>query len=426
MKNLLFLFTLILFTFQSTGCNENKQAVQNEINSFEPSMKWDKNVLSKALEADYVRWAKDANVNTEYTRYNVLYTGKALNYLSLVAFHDKNNQYPEAATRVLEQLRYVISGGKEPACRGVIAGWADNSLAQSIALAKNTQKIWGQFTQEEKEKLDLLMEALAIAGNYCQNTENEVSRGLYQSFNWRKGWNPNHQEGYVGIMVAAWIYFEGTNQVNSIFDNFNYNNYINGLQSAGFENIVACWQNTGKTLMEDGGTDSGNGTTKGVKIPFTYSSLSGFGEIKYDPYLLYRDLAARMYKHIVTSTECNGEAYISDNSTSPYEGQTGMCYEFKGQDASGCRSSAGYCFDGWMNNILTLASLQALNLLPDNAEVNELMKKLETGSSDLFYKLQHGYHARKNGKYVNENEEAYKKMGIEFLKDIYSNIEKRR
>lgn len=388
---------------------------------------WHPQVLGKALEAQPIRWEKSPNVNTEYTEYWVLYSGKALNYLALVAFYDTENEYPEAAAKVVEQLKYVISGGKEPCCRGVIAGWADNALAQSLVLAKHTEAVWSQLNDDEKAKLDLLMEALAIAGNYCQNSQNNVHRGLYQSFNWRKGWNPNHQEGYVGVMVAAHIYFGGAEAVNKIFEDFNYNDYMSRFTAAGFSTVLDCWSATGKELMENGGTDAGGGTTKGVKIPFRYTSLSGFGELKYDPYLLYRDLTTKMFKHNVTSRECEGKAYISDGETSPWEGQPGMCYEFRTMDASGCRSSASYCFEGWMNHILTLATLQVFSLLPEksNPEFREIIKRIETGSADLFYKLEHGYQAHKNGKSVLDKKDNLEKLGIAFLEDIYKVVRRK-
>jgi hypothetical protein len=401
---------------ESNVCSDiNFRTKRNEYN-------WDAEVLKKALDADYVRWKNDPNVNTEYTGYGVLRTGKAMNYLALVAFYDNLNNYPEVSKRLVEHLQYVISGGKEPCCRGVIAGWADNSLAQSITLAKYTRSVWSKLSDSEKEKLDLLMKALAIAGNYCHNSQNSVHRGLYQAFNWRKGWNPNHQEGYVGVMVAAWIYFGGADAVNQVFKDFIFEDYMAQFTAFGFENIKSCWQSSGKELMENGGTDSGGGTTKGVRMPFRYSSLSGYGELDYDPYLLYRDLSARMYKHPVTSSGCDNKSFILDGSISPYEGQTGMCFEFKAVDASGCRSSARYCFEGWWNNIMTAASLQAFGLLPETAEKKELMDRLETGSSDLIYKLQHGYRDHKNGKSSDEYDKNLSGLGYIFTKDIYDKV----
>jgi hypothetical protein len=420
-KNI-FISLIILFIFPavSFGSIGNSQIKKNTGSRFN----WSPIVLNEALQAQPIRWENSPNVNTEYTGYWVLYSGKALNYLAIVAYYDKENNYPEAAAKVVEQLQYVVSGGKEPACRGVIAGWADNALAQSLALAKHTEAVWSKLNDAERNKLDLLMEALAIAGNYCQNSQNNVHRGLYQAFNWRKGWNPNHQEGYVGVMVAAHIYFDGADAVNQIFENFSFDEYMDRFAAAGFSTVRDCWSATGKELMENGGTDTGGGTTKGVKIPFRYASLQGFGELDYEPYLLYRDLATRMFKHEVTSRECNDEAYIADNKISPWEGKPGMCYEFRAQDASGCRSSASYGYEGWMNHVLTLATMQAFNLLPEkgHSEFDSLVERTKTGTSDLFYKLEHGYHARKNGKHSIEKKEKLERLGIVFLEDVYNVI----
>ena len=260
-------FLILLFSLPISGCDSDNNIQDDNQSHFQfnrQDYQWNEEVINAALKTRLIRWENDPNVNTEYTTYGVLHSGKALNYLALVAFHDQSNRYPKAAAKVVEQLRYVISGGKEPTCRGTIAGWADNSLAQSIALAKYTGSIWGNLTRNEKEKLDLLMKSLAIAGNYCHNSRNHIHKGLYQSFEWRKTWNPNHQEGYVGVMIAAWVYFGGTDAVNSIFDDFIFKDYINQFESYGFNNIKSCWQATGKELMESGGTDSGGGTTDGA------------------------------------------------------------------------------------------------------------------------------------------------------------------
>jgi hypothetical protein len=412
------LFTIcLLFFFSPAECQSLKGAkiTKGQFN-------WDKEVLNKALQADPVRWKNDSVVNTEYTAYMVLNSGKALNYLALVAFHDQKNEHPDVSAKVVEQLRYVISGGKEPCCRGVIAGWADNPLAQSIALAKYTKTVWGKLSSAERKKLDLLMSCLAIAGNYSHNSQNHIAKGLYQTFPWAKGWNPNHVEGYVGVMIAAYIYFGGAEPVNTIFKNFSYDEYMKKLDENGFTNIKSCWEASGKKLMEEGGTDKGGGTTKGVKMPFVYSSLSGYGELQYDPWFLFRDLAMRMYKHKVQSTSCDGEAYIIDGTKTPYEGKDGMCYEFITVDASGCRSSASYCFEGWWNDVLTGATMQSFGLIPKGPEKQELVSRRTVGSEDLIYKLQHGYRGHQNGKSSNVYDKNEIKLGYDYIKDVYQKV----
>ena len=410
------LFIILIFSC-AYPLNEKQQ---HEINR--KDFNWNADVLDAALQAELVQWKNDPNVNTEYTAYDVLHTGKALNYLALVAFHDRSDNYPDVSSKIIEQLQHVISGANEPCCRGTIAGWADNSLAQTIALAKHTESVWEKLSKAEKERLDLLMKAMAIAGNYCQNSRNRIHKCLYQSFEWRKSWNPNHQEGYVGVMIAAWIYFGGADEVNAVLTSFDYDNYMEKFQMYGFNNVKTCWQTTGKELMENGGKDTGGGLTYGVKIPFRYTSLSGYGELEYDPYLLYRDLADRMYKHTVTSEGCDGKAFIVDGSHSPYEGQKGMCYEFDGVDASGCRSSARYCYDGWCNNILTAASLESFGLWRTKSDKEKIIAKLNVGSSDLLYKLKHGYRDHKHGKTSDVFAKDLKGIGYIFIKDIYENI----
>jgi hypothetical protein len=135
-KNLSLFFFGILLTMPPASCKEKAVSTRNKVENPKSQFQWDAEVLNKAVNAGYVRWAADPNVNTEYTKYQVLYSGKALNYISLVAFYDKANQYPEAASRVVEQLKQVISGGKEPCCRGVIAGWA-NRLIGDAGLSPN-------------------------------------------------------------------------------------------------------------------------------------------------------------------------------------------------------------------------------------------------------------------------------------------------
>ncbi|MDR2815965.1 MAG: hypothetical protein LBB62_04610 [Proteiniphilum sp.] len=412
MHKKLFLLTVLLQVGILYLIGSDYEALQTDI-------AWDSEVLKKALEEDLIQWENDSNVNTEYTRYGVLHTGKSLNYLAMVAFYDKKNQYPQAPAKIAEHLRFVVSGGKEPCCRGTIAGWADNALAQSITLAKYTPNVWNQFTDAEKEKLDWLMKALVIAGNYCQNLHNDIHVCLYQSFEWRKEWNPNHQEGYIGIMIAAWIYFGGANAVNKIFGEFDYDEYISRFTDYGFTNIISCWRSAGKNLMEHGGTDAQGGKTMGVKIPFKYKSLAGFGEIDYDPALLYRDLSVRMFGHRVTSSNCDGKAFILDGSKSPYEGQPGMCFEFSTSDASGCRSSVRYVYDGWFNNILTAATMKAFGLL-DSAD--DKIQRMHVGTSDFLFKLQHGYNDYMHGQSRKAAESDLYNLGYIFMLDIYNKI----
>jgi hypothetical protein len=74
--------------------------------------------------------------------------------------------------RVLLHIRNIISGGKEPSCRGNLFSWKGIGQAFAFLFAKRTPQLWSQFTKVEKEKKDLLMKSFAVAGNYYNNFEN--------------------------------------------------------------------------------------------------------------------------------------------------------------------------------------------------------------------------------------------------------------
>jgi hypothetical protein len=122
--------------------------------------------------------------------------------------------------------------------------------------------------------------------------------------------------------------------------------------------------------------------------------------------------------HCLTKTSKTGV----DGTKSPFEGQDGMCYEFNTVDASGCRSSVGYCFEGWWNDVLTAATLKSFGLIPDTPESKELIARRDVGSADLMYKLQHGYRDHKNGKSSDGGEKNVIGLGFPYIKDVYMKV----
>lgn len=97
------IIAILLFILQSAEC----QGIKNSAIS-RSTYNWDNEILAKALDARLVQWKNDPVVNTEYTGFGVLNSGKALNYLALIAFHDTKDQHPEVAAKVVEQLRFNV------------------------------------------------------------------------------------------------------------------------------------------------------------------------------------------------------------------------------------------------------------------------------------------------------------------------------
>jgi hypothetical protein len=358
---------------------------------------------------------------------NILHSSKAMYILALASYDDPDiagADGTKAKERLLQHIRNMISGGKEPGCRGGIAGWVDNAAAQSLVLAKNTSAVWNELTANEKQKCDFIMKCLAISGNYCQNAQNNPATDLFAEKSWKKTWNPNHQEGYVGVMIAAFEYFEGAANVDSILQSFNYDDYMATINDYGFSNIKTNFTATGKTLMESGGTDAFGGTTLGVKIPFTYYKQPDGPVVAYEPFAIYKALADRFYSLNCQSIIYNGSGtkigYIYNGRASPHEGQAGMAAEFKSSDMNGVRSSARYVYDGWRNSVITRATMETLDYWGTGTDRDEVASKMEVGSEDLIFKLIHGYRGWSNGKPVGPHYEFKGHGGYDFVKEVWN------
>nr|WP_295932034.1 cellulose binding domain-containing protein [uncultured Dyadobacter sp.] len=389
-------------------------------------------VLAQALSANLVRWQPDPEAGQEQIAYNALATGKAMNYLALVAYHNPNNT--TVINRLLAHIRNAIAGGNEPVCRGGISGWSNNSLAQTLTLAKNTEAVWTQLTSDEINKCDWLMRALTVVGNYNQNFYNDPVRCLLgvNPFGGKRN-APNIQEGYVGIMITSHKYFGGAAAVNQILADFDYDSYLSTFENLGFTNIVFGWTyaygNTPagraqmKSLMEQGGTDKGGGTinSQGVRRPFTFNNFYTLAEIPYDPFLIYQATTERMFRPVTHNVSTSGEAYVLSNRTSPMTGLTGMCGELQFTDGFGERSSVRYAYDGWSNSILTFTTLKALGLWGNTAAHQDIYRRMKVGSIDLLYKYKAGYRGRSNGEFFDQTEFNGIDYGYVFLKDIWNN-----
>jgi sialate O-acetylesterase len=333
--------------------------------------------------------------------------------------------------RVLLHIRNIISGGKEPSCRGDLFSWKEIGQAFSFLFAKRTPQLWSQLTDVEKEKIDLLMKSFAVVGNYQNGFDNWPKRCMYQTYDIGKTWNPNHNDGYVGIMIAAFYYFGSADAVNTILANFSYDTFMTDFQRFGFTNIITCWSQTGKILMETGGTDKGGGKVKGVRMPFTMGDpLTPTKRIAFDPVELYRSIGNWMYCHITTNTSTSGAAYILNNGSSPMLGRLGMCREFQITDGFPPnvqeRSDATYSFLGWFLHIPTVAAMMALGEWPANGTLRDIEQRMYVGSEDLIYKLKTGYHAFSKGVYSNQYEQNHKYEGYPVVKELWNNFIKPR
>jgi hypothetical protein len=327
-----------------------------------------------------------------------VYDAKAFYFLALVVWRNPTtttSSGASVASRLVASIGNLIAGGHEPDANGGLEGWGHNDVAQGVLLARNEPAVWNQLTATQQGKVNLLMEALAIAGNYDFNDANNFKQDLdyYLEGNqckFTKTDNPNYREGYLNIVIAASLYF-GATTLNSFFTSFNYTSFTQQLQTAGFTNILAAWA-FAQTLLMSGVSDSCGGSGAGAREAFIYNALP-----LTNPAGIFDQLATFTYQDTVTSAGCSGAAYIADGTTSPYQGQQGMEHEFNSTDGSGCRSDALYAYEGWMNSISSRTTMTLLGDWGCGTTQTRDMQLESVGSADLLYKLQHGYEGHEEG-----------------------------
>ena len=303
----------------------------------------------------------------------------ALYYLALVA-----HEHPSAAgqdgttvqSALLAQVGNLVAGGNEPDADGGLEGWSHALVADALVLLKNGPA-WRKLAAAEQAKVTLLMQALGYAGNYTYNDANNFPSGLCGYGNFSKTNNPNYQDGYVSVELAAIQYF-GAATWDSMLAGFNDAAFTARLQAAGLANAAFCY------------SAAGSAATAAIARPFVWK-----GHPASDLMGIWNQLAADTFDKTVvssvsgTSLGASVTAHIADGATSPEEGKCCMGHEFDSKDSSGLRSSALYVFEGWMNVTASRVVLSVLGRFDCAAATSAA--QYEVGSADLIYKLRHGY-----------------------------------
>lgn len=325
------------------------------------------------------------------------------------------------ADAVLTQTRDLIAPGHEPNAGCGLDGWTHHAIAQAFVLIKNTPEVWSKLTDEEKSRMDWIMKAMAVAGHFGYDDQNDYHTSLHTDDNSYKGWNPNHRL-YLLVVIAAAAYF-GPDQLNEIYKTFSYDDYMKKFDEYGFTNIKATWTCFDwKPILENGGTytspkkHTAMGTGTGVKHDFTYmksplTDLPG----------MFCSITQYNYNQTVTNG-VDGKSYILNNGVSPFLGQPGMFQELNSHDAEGIRSDMDYCNEDFCAYTTMMMTLRVLGLWPDTPACKNLEKMMYTGNEDFLYKDKTGFHSFSHGKGRDTKPMSEGKWsGFNFVLDIWNN-----
>jgi hypothetical protein len=308
-----------------------------------------------------------------------IYESKVLYYLALVDLEDpgaKASSGTSVDSALLKQVGNLIAGGNEPDADGGLEGWSAAPVAEGLLLLRHGPA-WSELTAAQQNKVNLLMAALGYGGNYAYNDANSFSSGICGFGNFAKTNNPNYEDGYVDVELAAIQYFTPTTW-DGMLAGFNDATEASALDAAGLTNAGGCF------------TTVGSAANSAVQHAWLWKGNAASNEMG-----IWSQLASDTFDLTVTSSvtgTSNGvsvTAHIADGSTSPEQGKTGMGKEFDASDSGGLRSSALYVYEGWMNVTGSRVAMTATGTFSCSSASSA--PQYQVGTADLIYKLDHGY-----------------------------------
>lgn len=351
---------------------------------------------------------------------DVLSRAPAFYFLSLVALLDpnaKSSQGTLVRKRVLAHVRNLLVGGNEPYAGGGILGWVDGQTALGLALSKSNPQVWSRLSNREREKVTLIMKALAVGGHWTLD-HNLNPGGPFSSTGpertllrtdkgFRISFGPNHYMGQAAVMVAARIFFGSAQKVNDIFASFDKAKFVRSLNREKFSNIVRTWQVDAKTMNK---AIRGNTHNVGVEGRDTLGNMA-----KYLTYFFrYRGFNPdTLIQNNWTESTPDG---VLLTGRTPYLGRPGYMFEFRFGNA---RSSARYAYDGWRNFLPIRATLQAMGMWGETGFFETQNETMKWGSEDMIYKLTHGYKGSNAPRVATGPHWQFGSMGYRYLKSIW-------
>jgi fibronectin type 3 domain-containing protein len=327
-----------------------------------------------------------------------------------------------ADSRLLQQIRYTLTGGNEPAANGGYPAQHERHVTTMFVLVKNTARIWNQLSAAEQNKINLIMQATLVGSAFTTSDSNPyVKAGTQQvtldgDTNVGRDWNSNYREGMLGAVIVAAAYF-GPAQAASLLANFNYASFLSQLQSAGLSNEYATfnWKAGNPSSLAPSGTT----------IQSAVRSYSYYGISANNPAALLSKLTAFTFSTRVNAGLNGGAGYggagliLSGASTLPNVGALGQLEEFDASDANGPRSSAVYAYDDLRIHLNNLLPLVITGLYTPSGSDAQLMK---VGATDFWYKVDHGYSNYAKGISRGNTYGTDTDKGFEFTRPMWDNV----
>lgn len=310
-----------------------------------------------------------------------------------------------ADEKLLKQIAYNLEGGNTITAKGGYPCQHERHMTGTYALLRQSPRFWkGKLTQQQRDKIDLVMKAALVASAYTTSDASYANGARPSAIdgdkNLNRGWNPNFREGMIGALLVATVYYGGVDKVYEILDHYNHAAFVAQLKEAGLSNIHETF-----TWKEN---NPGSVAPSGEEIEKNIRDYRYNGQRLQEPMEVYYALTKHTYGRKVNCGINDGRGIEVDGVPTgtlakgcenlPNKGEDGMLLEFEGVDAGGKRSSIGYAYDGFRPNLTNHLVLLVGNAWKPGPKADELIRLMDVGITDLVYKLENGYRNYSKGK----------------------------
>jgi hypothetical protein len=380
-------------------------------------------VVTAAREAPLVRYHRDLPGGA-YT--NAGNSGGASVILAFAAYAGDRS----ADRRLLEQMRYTLTGGNDIAANGGYPAQHELLVTGMFAVAKRTPRIWHQLSAVERQRVDALMLASLVGSAFTTSDNNpfvlagQPEQTLDGDGNLGRGWNPNYREGMGGSILVAASYF-GVPTAQQLLRTYQHEAFVHRLDVLGLDNAHRTF--TWKASHPDSAAPTG------AQIESAVHDWSLWGVGLDEPMRIEADLALHTYGATVECGLNGGEGILTPDGIYagvidsgcdglPNLGAPGMLLEFDSVDANGPRSSAVYAYGGYKPNQITQSVMIASGLWQATPDVDEIIDRMLVGIEDLWYKLAHGYREYSRGEYRGIMRIDNPGYGFVFLRSLWEDV----
>lgn len=329
--------------------------------------------------------------------------------------------------RLLQQIRYTLTGGNDPTSTGGYTAQHEHHMTVAFAMVKRTPRVWNALTDAERNKVNLLMTASVVASAFTTSDNNPFIRAGTQQYtidgdsNIGREWNPNYRQGMLGNMLAAVAYFGSPAAVDMVLAAYSHSTFLVQLRNAGLTNTYESfnWKNANPS----------SGAPTGTQIQDAVRTYRYHGRPISDYMGIYGELADITFSKYVNAglnggLGVDGAGRILNGADAlPNRGALGMLMEFDAYDAVSLRSSATYAYDGWRTHLANHHLLLITGLWKNDSPVaTKYLPRMAIGSTDLWYKLQMGYANYARGYHRGDVDLNTPDRGYEFTRPVWNAV----